>query len=202
MAPEQLPEAQQEDIALHALGLLTPEEAQGVTERMASDATADIAALRSTEQTVGLLGYVAAAIRPPAELRAKLMARLGAATVPTTPTALQRIAVDFATLAWQTTPDYPGVGFHWLRQDTVSGTATALVKIQPGSTYAAHLHRGGEDCLVIQGGFRDRRGEYHAGDFVYYEPGSVHYDFQALEGEECILFVVAHGGLEVLPAEA
>jgi hypothetical protein len=34
---------------------------------------------------------------------------------------------------------------------------------------------------------------------VYYEPGSIHYDFQALEGETCILFVVAHGGLELLP---
>jgi hypothetical protein len=25
-----------------------------------------------------------------------------------------------------------------------------------------------------------RRGEYHAGSFAYYEPGSIHHDFQAV----------------------
>ena len=53
---------------------------------------------------------------------------------------------------------------------------------------------------MLQGGFRDRRGEYRAGDFIYYEPGSEHHDIQALEGDECVLLLVAHGGMELLPS--
>jgi anti-sigma factor ChrR (cupin superfamily) len=104
---------------------------------------------------------------------------------------------ELAALTWEPSA-YPGVDFHALRQDAATGTITAFVKIQPGSRYPLHRHRGGEDCLVLRGGFQDGRGEYHAGDFVYYEPGSLHHDFQALAGEECWLFVVAHGGLEIL----
>ena len=83
------------------------------------------------------------------------------------------------------------------------GSGAVYYKILPGYPTPAHRHRGAEDCLVLQGGFRDARGEYRAGDLVYYEPGSVHEDFRALEDEDCILFVVyQQGGIEVLPVEA
>jgi anti-sigma factor ChrR (cupin superfamily) len=116
-------------------------------------------------------------------------------------TAFVLPALDVASLEWEAS-DCPGVSFHWLRRDAETGTATAFIKVLPGYGYADHLHRGGEDCLVLQGSFRDRRGEYQAGDFVYYEPESVHHDLQALGNEACILFVVAHGGVKLLPSEA
>ena len=199
MAAEKRPEEWREEIALYALGSLTPEEAQRVTERVASGDEAAAAALRHSEQVVGAFGYAADGVRPPTGLRAKLFERIGAEQG--SPAAVQPIAMALEGLAWKAEPNHPGVSFHWLRRDATNGTATVLVKIQPGAAFGTHLHRGGEDCLVLQGGFRDRRGEYRAGDFVYYEPGSIHHDLRALEGEDCILFVVAHGGAEMLPTE-
>ena len=154
--------------------------------------------LMAMQATLGVLPYSVPPVLPPPSLKARLFERIHSLAPPHPQPALARAVMDFTTIAWEPS-DYPGVSFHWLRQDEATGTATALVKIQPGCRYGDHLHRGGEDCLVLQGGFRDRWGEYHAGDFVYYEPGSVHHDFQALEDETCMLFVVAHGGLELLP---
>jgi len=189
------------DLALYALGVLGLEEAQAVTARLNADDTASTAELRVVERIVGLFGYSTPTASPPLGLKAKLLERIQMEAAAEAQTPLVDSAMDVASLRWEPS-EYPGVSFHWLRQDEVTGTVTAFAKIAPGCIYAAHRHRGGEDCLVLRGGFRDRRGEYHAGDFVYYEPGSIHYDFQALEGEECILFVVAHGGLELLPAGA
>jgi anti-sigma factor ChrR (cupin superfamily) len=51
---------------------------------------------------------------------------------------------------------------------------------------------------VLQGGFRDERGEYAAGDFRRFEAGSIH-EPVALDGAlPCVLFSVAHGGIEIL----
>jgi anti-sigma factor ChrR (cupin superfamily) len=188
------------ELVLYTLGVLAPEEAQAVAERLHADGTPSAAELQVVERIVGLLGYSVPAASPPPGLKAKLLERIQAEAATEARTPLVRSAIAVASLTWEPSA-YPGVSFHWLRQDEVTGTCTAFVKVAPGGGYATHRHRGGEECLVLQGGFRDRRGEYHAGDFVYYEPGSIHYDFQALEGEECILFVVAHGGLELLPAE-
>jgi anti-sigma factor ChrR (cupin superfamily) len=188
------------DLALYALGVLASEEAQIVAQRLNAHDTPSTAELRAVEQVVGLLGYSAPVASPPPTLKAKLLERVQAEAVAAARTPTGRSTIDVASLRWEPSA-YSGVSLHWLRQDETTGTCTVFVKIAPGCKYTAHRHVGGEECLVLQGGFRDRRGEYHAGDFVYYEPGSIHHDFQALEGEECLLFVVAHGGLEMLPAE-
>jgi anti-sigma factor ChrR (cupin superfamily) len=186
------------DLALYALGVLASEEAQVVAERLNANETPSTTELRAVEQVVGLLGYMAPVASPPLALKAKLLERIQAEAAAEARIPSVRSPIDVASLRWEPSA-YPDVSFHWLRQDETTGTCTAFVKIAPGCRYTAHRHVGGEECLVLQGGFRDRRGEYHAGSFVYYEPGSIHHDFQALDGEECLLFVVAHGGLEMLP---
>lgn len=153
--------------------------------------------LQALQSTLGVLGYAAPVAAPPGELKARVLARVPATVMPAQPPRTILDVLRMSDVVWEPS-EYPGISFHWLRHEVATGTAAALVKIQPGCRYAAHRHRGGEDCLVLQGGFRDRRGEYHAGDFVYYEPDSIHYDFQALEDAECILFIIAHGGLEIL----
>ena len=193
MEHQEQTEERSADILLYALGVLAPEEARVVAERLKAGGPPSAAELRTVERVVGLLGYSTPAVSPPPGLKATLLGRIQAEAVVEAGTPLVRSAIDVASLTWEPS-EYPGVSFHWLRQDAATGTCAAFVKIAPGCSYAVHRHRGGEDCLVLQGGFRDRRGAYHAGDFVYYEPGSIHYDFQALEGEECLLFVVAHGG--------
>jgi anti-sigma factor ChrR (cupin superfamily) len=154
-----------------------------VAQRLKANDTPGTAELRAVEQVVGLLGYMAPTASLPAALKAKLLERVQAevATEARPPTV--RSPLDVASLHWEPSA-YPGVSFHWLRQDETTGTCTAFVKIAPECRYTAHRHVGGEECLVLQGGFRDRRGEYRVGSFVYYEPGSIHHDFQALEDEE------------------
>ena len=200
MEHQEQAEERSADLALYALGVLETKEAQAITACLTADGTPSAAELQVIERVVGLLGYSAPTTSPPPTLKVKLLDRIQAEVVAEARTRLVGSAMNVASLTWEPS-EYLGVSFHWLRQDEVTGTITAFAKIAPGCTYAAHRHRGGEDCLVLRGGFRDRRGEYYAGDFVYYEPGSIHDDFQALEGEECILFIVAHGGLELLSAE-
>lgn len=88
-----------------------------------------------------------------------------------------------------------GVRFHWLRKDD-SGATVALLRILPGHTFPNHRHVGAEDCLVLQGGFRDSRGVYEPGDYVHYDAGSIQEGLKALEDEDCVLFVVNQQGIE------
>ena len=93
---------------------------------------------------------------------------------------------------------HPGVRIYFYASDRATGRVTALIGMQPGCGYPAHRHQGAEDVLVLQGGYRDARGEHRAGDRVRYEDGSAHAPV-ALSGEvECILFAVSHEGIAPL----
>jgi len=155
--------------------------------------------LKEIRAALALLPWGLPAVDPSPQLKARLFERVRAWPAPVAEPASVPRMMDFSLLDWQAS-GHPGVSLHMLRHDQATGTITALAKLQPGATYSSHRHPGGEDCLVLQGGFRDRRGEYRAGDFIYYEPGSEHHDIQALEGDECVLLLVAHGGMELLPS--
>jgi len=78
--------------------------------------------------------------------------------------------------------------------------------MEPGAGYEAHRHLGTEDVLVLQGGYRDERGEHRTGEHVHYEAGSRHAPVaigQARRADRegdaaCILFACAPGGIELL----
>jgi anti-sigma factor ChrR (cupin superfamily) len=92
------------------------------------------------------------------------------------------------------------------RRSNERGGAAVLIRMEPGAGYAPHRHIGSEDVLVLQGGYRDERGEYRRGDFVHYEPGSAHApvalgvgdDPVSAENPACLLFAVASAGIELL----
>jgi anti-sigma factor ChrR (cupin superfamily) len=104
-------------------------------------------------------------------------------------------SMNVDALEWEDL-DQPGVRIHWLRRDEDAGTTAVLLHIRAGHTFLNHRHIGSEDCLVIRGTLRDSRGVYHAGDYVFYEAGSIQQDIRALEGEDCILFLVNQRGIE------
>ena len=54
-----------------------------------------------------------------------------------------------------------------------------------------------EEVFILQGGYRDQLGERRAGEYILNDAGSAHAPV-ALEGEECIMLAVAHGGIELL----
>lgn len=81
-----------------------------------------------------------------------------------------------------------------------------LIRMEPGCGYPLHRHRGIEDVLVLQGGYRDDLGEYLAGTHIRYASGSAHSpvalgDPKRPSGEDnpsWILFAIARGGVDNL----
>jgi len=103
---------------------------------------------------------------------------------------------DLNTITWQATR-HEGVFVNLLRRDEQNNDATVLIRMQPGCGYPAHRHVGLEEVFVLQGGYRDPRGEHRAGDFILNEAGSAHAPI-ALDGDDCIMLAIAHGGIELL----
>jgi putative transcriptional regulator len=106
-------------------------------------------------------------------------------------------ASRFAAVPWRDTR-YPGVAVHFYASRKDTGRVVALIRMNPGCGYPRHRHRGPEDVLVLQGGYRDERGEHHAGSAVHYEDGSIHGPCALAESTEpCVLLAVAHEGIEL-----
>lgn len=107
--------------------------------------------------------------------------------------------MDLTAIPWRTTR-YPGVAVHFYASDEHSGRVLALIRMDPGCGYPRHRHRGSEDVLVLQGGYRDERGRYGAGEFVRHEDGSSHSPI-AVDGDDavpCVLLALAHEGIHLL----
>jgi putative transcriptional regulator len=77
-----------------------------------------------------------------------------------------------------------------LVDDAASGSGLFLGYMPGGLRFPRHEHLGFEHAVVLAGGYEDERGEFVAGDFALYEPGSEHGP-QTLDGDDCwILFRV------------
>lgn len=70
----------------------------------------------------------------------------------------------------------------------------ALFQIVAGGKIPEHDHKGTEMTVVISGGFSDRRGVYHQGDFICWERHQIHAP-TALESEDCICLAVSEAPL-------
>jgi putative transcriptional regulator len=103
---------------------------------------------------------------------------------------------DPTKIEWRETR-HEGVALRVLRRDEATGDATVLIRLKPGCSYPAHRHVGVEEVFILQGGYRDARGEHRAGDYVLNEADSAHRPV-ALDGEDCVMLAVAHGGIELL----
>jgi len=98
----------------------------------------------------------------------------------------QRAAVHGAQQQWTPSP-MPGVERIPLDRIGVEvARATSLVKYEPGSSFKQHIHKGGEEYLVLQGTFQDEHGDFPTGTYVRNPIGSRH---TPLTEEGCIIFV-------------
>jgi quercetin dioxygenase-like cupin family protein len=52
--------------------------------------------------------------------------------------------------------------------------ATSVVRYARGSAFPRHTHGGGEEILVLEGVFQDEHGDYPAGTYFRYPPGTSH----------------------------
>lgn len=78
---------------------------------------------------------------------------------------------------------------------TIEGAAEfSLYHIAEGGSIPLHNHSGMETTLVLQGGFSDESGTYHAGDFITREAGEEHSP-TAIAGDDCICLAVLEAPL-------
>ena len=70
----------------------------------------------------------------------------------------------------------------------------SVYHIAEGGRIPQHNHSGTEMTLVLQGGFSDEGGSYHAGDFIPREAGDIHAP-TALSGGDCICLAVLESPL-------
>ncbi|MBY0226827.1 MAG: cupin domain-containing protein [Hyphomicrobium sp.] len=85
-----------------------------------------------------------------------------------------RAAVHAAQLPWQASP-LPGVERRIL--DRIGGEvarATSIVRYEAGSSFAPHVHTGGEEFFVLEGTFQDEHGDFPAGSYVRNPPSTSH----------------------------
>lgn len=67
-----------------------------------------------------------------------------------------------------------GAAFAILSKDAKTGAMLLLGKMKPAKFYPEHRHLGMEEILILRGGFEDQYGDFTAGMYTAYEPGTVH----------------------------
>jgi len=70
--------------------------------------------------------------------------------------------------------------------DKVKPVATKLVRISPSSILTPEIIGGGKEVFVLEGTFQDQRGNYPAGSYVRFPPGTIQESFS---DSGCLLFV-------------
>jgi len=98
----------------------------------------------------------------------------------------QRKVVHSNSLEWLSSPM---IGVDRRPLDRVGGEvarATTVVRYAPGSKFSAHVHRGGEEFLVLEGTFQDQHGSFPTGSYVRNPPQSKH---QPSSETGCVMLV-------------
>jgi anti-sigma factor ChrR (cupin superfamily) len=98
----------------------------------------------------------------------------------------QRALVYSDNLPWVDSPS-PGVKRRMLERDGDEvARATSIVRYAPNSYFAAHVHSGGEEFLVLDGVFSDEHGDYGLGSYVRNPVNSRHTPYSKAG---CTIFV-------------
>jgi anti-sigma factor ChrR (cupin superfamily) len=102
----------------------------------------------------------------------------------------QRVVIRPEDYRWVDSP-MPGVERMMLDRigDEVA-RATSLVRYAPNSTFAPHVHGGGEEFFVLEGVFGDEHRNYPAGTYVRNPIGTTHAPRVGAQG--CVIFVKLH----------
>ena len=122
---------------------------------------------------------------------ARTLARLDAPRLQPRPPAPTTLA-GLATGRW--IPIGPGVRLMPLAKRDWTDTRLDLIRVSPGVALPQHDHTGNETACILQGGYRDARGEYGPGDIAEGEPGLDHAPV-AVDGEDCICIIATTGRL-------
>jgi|SRR5262249_46786913 len=93
-------------------------------------------------------------------------------------------------------PGVSGVFVKALRFDKETRRApTILLKFDPGASYPAHNHPGGEEIFVIEGDLKLGKDHLFTGDYLYTPPNGKH---AAWSENGCVVLVNVPLGVEIL----
>lgn len=99
------------------------------------------------------------------------------------------VVIDTGRLDWVPSPK-PGVWRKPLaREEAERGHATSIVRYDPGASFSAHNHPGGEEILVLEGTFSDATGDFHAGTYFRNPLGFEHAPWS---NQGCVILVKLH----------
>ena len=190
--------------ALYAAGALPGDELAAFEAHLASGCEACQAELQQLRWVTSKLWYAIRPVIPDAKIRDALLARVAAkrdATLAVSPLrerVLAKMSPDASSrstvfnkaseASWERTA-IEGVAIRTLFVDQENNQFTALVRMQPGSSYPRHVHAGPEQCLVIEGDLRVGEEVLHAGDYQRAPTGSRH-GVQSTE-HGCLLLITS-----------
>ena len=150
---------------------------------LASEQDPEVAAeLESFRQVAAGMSELVA-VDPPARVKDKLMER-----IKTSPLQQGVLTIVRASDGkWLQTP-FAGIAMKQLFYDPASGNQSVLVRMEPGSVYPCHHHKGLEHSLVLEGDAVFSDHTLHAGD---YEVGASDHDHSSITTKGgCLVFIM------------
>jgi anti-sigma factor ChrR (cupin superfamily) len=162
-----------EQLALHALGLLEPAEAEELDAHIDECPVCqrELTELRETAASVSLN---APPVQPPPSLRKRVLEltnpQVWKSWAAASPAEMHIVREGEGE--WQKVRE--GVFAKQLYIDRTRDLVTMLVRMDPGARYVSHRHAAPEQCFVLEGDIRDGDVVCYTGDFQVLEPGSVH----------------------------
>ena len=167
----------QDFAALEALGMADPSESD-----LFRGNPAVLAELDAFGEVAGDMSALCAK-NPPPRAKDRLMARIRGAVLPEGAVALVRAADG----QWMKTP-YAGITVKQLYYDPKSGNQSVLVRMEPGSVYPSHHHKGLEHSFVLEGDAVFSDHTLHRGDYEVGEAGHDHSSITTSGG--CLVFIM------------
>jgi putative transcriptional regulator len=196
-------------LPLYALGVLEGEEVSMVERAIAGDA--ELAAeLASYQQTAGAIGAAIQPVEPAPEVKARLLASVGAGRFEAFSARMARmydVTVERARelLGLLERPGswvpqvVPGISFI----DFEGGPATTaadcgFVRLAPGAMFPPHTHIGEEMTTILSGQIRDVTNDFvlGPGDDYVRPPGSTH-TLVCIGDEPCVYASRATEGISI-----
>ena len=194
-------EQKQEQVALYALGALTPPEAERFRAQLGTDVELELDAA-AYETVVNELALSASAVAPSPGLRKQLMARIAATPQDHSPKAKTAALPQAAFVQrfdegnWM--PLAPHVSCKILHRDPVSQMVTSLIRLEPGGYLPRHRHLGFEQTVIVSGDCIVNGQTFYAGDFRTQEQGTIDTEVTTRFGTTILMIAPAH--IEVLDA--
>jgi len=192
-----------EQAALYALGALEGQEKE-TFEKLVSEGCATCKAVKDFQDVAGQFGTSVKPMTPPSSLRAKLMESIAAERKtdqqPSTSEPEQQ-SEDKGLTFVRSTDDLwreimPGIKLKPLSLDKAQGRMTALARMAPRTSYAAHRHTAPEEFYVLEGTCFVGGQLLHPGDYHRAEIGTVHHETSTEDG--CLMLMTFSPNNEML----